>query len=183
MSETIETLVTRYEKGRMARRDFVMALTALVVVQPKVSGQAAAPIDVGTLNHVSIGVADVQRSVDFYQGLFGMAVKSRQGTADNVSAGGSAAVVVNLAPGPGPEFVGIYQAAESSVGHFCLGVNNFDADESMPRIEVRGVQARMRTRGELKEIFVSDPDGLLVQLTDTTFCGGSGPRGSVCRGE
>ena len=56
-----------------------------------------------------------------------MYVKSRQGTADNVSAGGNTATVVNLAPGPGPEFVGIYQSADPSIGHFCLGVNNFDA--------------------------------------------------------
>ena len=184
MSATIESLVAGYERGRIARREFVMALTALVATQGKVAAQAPrAPIDVGTLNHVSIGVGDVQRSVDFYRGLFGLTVKSRQGTADNVSAGGNTTVVVNLAPGPGPEFVGIYQAGEPSIGHFCLGVNDFDADESMARLEERGVQAFMRTRGESKEIFVTDPDGLLVQLTDTVFCGGSGPRGSVCRGE
>ena len=76
-----------------------MALTVLVATQGKVAAQApTAPIDVGTLNHVSIGVGDVQRSVDFYQGLFGLTVKSRQGTADNVSAGGNTTVVVNLAP-------------------------------------------------------------------------------------
>ena len=181
MSATIETLVMRYEKGHMARRDFVLALTALVAARPKAAA-AQAPINVGSLNHVSIGIPDVQRSVEFYQSLFGMYVKSRQGTADNVSAGGNTATVVNLAPGPGPEFVGIYQSSNPSIGHFCLGVNNFDADESMARLEERGVEAFMRTRGESKEIFVTDPDGILVQLTDTTYCGGSGPRGSVCNG-
>ena len=184
MSATIEKLVTRYEKGRMARRDFVLALTALVATQSRAAAaQAPAPIDVGTLNHVSIGVPDVQKSVDFYQSLFGMYVKSRQGTTDNVSAGGNTAVVVNLAPGPGPEFLGVYQAEEASIGHFCLGVKNFNADESMTRLEESGVEAFMRTRGESKEIFATDPNGILVQLTDTSFCGGSGPRGSICSGD
>jgi hypothetical protein len=44
------------------------------------------------------------------------------------------------------------------------------------------VNARMRTRGESKEIFLTDPDNILVQLTDVSYCGGSGVRGNVCKG-
>jgi len=39
---------------------------------------------------------------------------------------------------------------------------------------------RMRTRGESKEIFLTDPDNISVQLTDTSYCGGSGIRGNKC---
>jgi Bleomycin resistance protein-like N-terminal len=30
------------------------------------------------------------------------------------------------------------------------------------------------------EMYIGDPDGLAVQLQDTTYCGGSGPMGEVC---
>jgi catechol 2,3-dioxygenase-like lactoylglutathione lyase family enzyme len=140
------------------------------------------PVAVRTLNHVSISVADIKRSVDFYQGLFGMTIKSQQGVGANVTAGGDG-TVVNLAPGPGPEFLGIYQGKPvGDIGHFCLGVQNFDADETMKVLAARGVKASMRNRGGSKEIFLTDPDNVSVQLTDVSYCGGSGPRGNVCTG-
>ena len=85
------------------------------------------PVAVRTLNHVSISVTDIKRSVDFYQSLFGMRIISQQGTGDNPIAGGDGSVV-NLAPGAGPEFLGIYQGKPvGDIGHFCLGVQKFDA--------------------------------------------------------
>jgi len=141
-------------------------------------------VAVASLNHVSISVANVDRSVDFYRQLFGMRVISREGTDGNPTAGGgNAGLVVNLAPGAGPEFVGIYKAEPTGhIGHFCLGVPNFDADQVLKALKERGVNARMRTRGESKEIFLTDPDNIQVQLTDVSYCGGSGVRGNVCKG-
>jgi hypothetical protein len=54
-----------------------------------------------------------------------------------------------------------------------------DFEKQMQMLKDRGITARMRTRGESKEIFLTDPDNIQVQLTDVTFCGGSGPRGNV----
>jgi len=68
------------------------------------------------------------------------------------------------------------------IGHFCLGVQNFNADQALKTLQDRGVTARMRTRGESKEIFLTDPDNVQVQLTDVTYCGGSGPKGATCKG-
>jgi len=83
--------------------------------------------------------------------------------------------VVNLATGAGPEFIGIYNSnaasERGSIGHFCLGVQNYDADRVMKTLTDQGVKARMRTRGESKEIFVTDPDNISVQLTDVSYCG------------
>jgi catechol 2,3-dioxygenase-like lactoylglutathione lyase family enzyme len=182
----IEDLLKRYEDGKLARRDLVRSLSALVL-SPLATAAAqtpSAPVGVRSLNHVSISVSDVDRSVDFYQKLFGMRVISREGTAANPTAGGgNAGIVVNLAPGAGPEFVGIYKAEPAGhIGHFCLGVQNFDADRVLKTLQDRGVNARMRTRGESKEIFLTDPDNIQVQLTDVSYCGGAGPRGNVCKG-
>jgi glyoxylase I family protein len=180
----IEDLLTGYERGTIDRRHFVQSLSALVLSPMAAAGQSATTaVAVGSLNHVSISVADVDRSVDFYQKLFGMRVISREGTVGNPTAGGgNAGLVVNLAPGAGPEFVGIYKAEPAGhIGHFCLGVPNFNADQALKALQERGVKARMRTRGESKEIFLTDPDNVLVQLTDVSYCGGSGVRGNVCK--
>ena len=187
MSEIIEGLLNTYEGGRMTRRELVASLATLALAPAGLGAQAAAaPVAVRSLNHVSIEVKDVQRSVDFYQRVFGLKVKSREGTPGNPIAGGGGAgiSVVNLATGAGPEFIGIYNSAAASergsIGHFCLGVQNYDADKVMKTLTDQGVKARMRTRGESKEIFVTDPDNISVQLTDVSYCGGAGPFGNKC---
>ena len=47
------------------------------------------------------------------------------------------------------------------------------------------VTMRMPDRGGAKdgtpELYFTDPDGLLVQLQDVTYCGGAGPFGEMCR--
>jgi catechol 2,3-dioxygenase-like lactoylglutathione lyase family enzyme len=193
MSRTIDDLLKQYEQGHVTRRDVVLTLSALFMsagsaaaAQTKPAA-AAAPIAVRSLNHASIAVADVDRSVQFYQTVFGMHVISREGTGANPMATGGqalpgAGIVVNMAPGKGPEFIGIYKAEPSGhIGHFCLGVQNFDAEATMKTLKDRNIPARMRTRGESKEIFLTDPDNIQVQLCDTTFCGGSGLHGNVCK--
>jgi catechol 2,3-dioxygenase-like lactoylglutathione lyase family enzyme len=184
MMRAIDDLLTGYEQGKIGRRDLVRSLSALMLSPLAAAGQSAtAPIAVRSLNHASISVANVDRSVEFYQKHFGMRVISREGTAGNPVAGGGNTVVVNLAPGPGAEFIGIYKAEPAGhIGHFCLGVQNFNADQVLKTLQDRGVNARMRTRGESKEIFLTDPDNVQVQLTDVTYCGGSGPKGAVCKG-
>jgi len=181
---TIDALLRRYEQGQVSRRDLVLTLSALFISSSSPEAQTTrAPVAVRTLNHASISVADVDRSAQFYQSVFGMRVISREGVAGNPIAGGGGGVVVNLATGRGPEFIGIYKAEPAGhIGHFCLGVENFDADKTLAALKERSVPARMRTRGESKEIFLTDPDNVSVQLTDMTYCGGSGPKGNVCKG-
>ena len=50
------------------------------------------------------------------------------------------------------------------------------------------LKARVRMRGPesggapggTPELYFGDPDGIVVQLQDTTYCGGSGILGSTC---
>src|ERR1700693_432548 len=89
MSEMIEKLLSRYEGGRLPRRELVATLTALAVAPARLVAQGApAAVPIRSLNHVSIEVKDVERSVEFYQRVFGLKVKSREGTPGNPTAGG-----------------------------------------------------------------------------------------------
>jgi len=112
-------------------------------------------------------VPDVQKSVAFYQDLFGLPVLTRQ------------APGVNLHCGAG--FLGIYplpaNATASRIDHLCLGIENFDADAVLKQLTDRGIKASLRLRGETRELYFTDPDGIRVQLQDVKYKGGTGVLG------
>lgn len=167
----VDRLLRWYETGRITRRELVAVLAALVASEPTTRAQTVpAPIPVRTLNHVTLFVSDVARSVDFYRTLFGLRVQSRQ------------AAGTNLAVGDGPAFLGVFSAGAGTpaIHHVCLGVERFDADAVLQTLERRGVNARIRPRGETRELYLTDPDGITVQLQDATYCGGGGALGNRC---
>ena len=62
----------------ISRRDLLLSIPALALA-PRLSGQAAKPaITVKGLNYFVLSVSDMKRSIDFYQGLFGMPIQARQ---------------------------------------------------------------------------------------------------------
>ena len=62
------------------RRQFIAALPVLALA-PRILAQTPAPaFRVNGLSQITLTVSDVARSLDFYQGLFGMPVQARQGS-------------------------------------------------------------------------------------------------------
>jgi catechol 2,3-dioxygenase-like lactoylglutathione lyase family enzyme len=197
MDSTFDRLREAHEPGRLSRREVLLSLPALVMA-PRAFAQADnPPIRVRGINHVTLSVSDVKRSVDFYQGLFGMPVTSRQGT------------TTNLRIGAGPQFLGVSAAGSNppNLNHLCLGVDNFTVDRITGILARRGVmksdaagnagggglgggpmRMRVRVRGPevggdrtgTAELYFSDPDGIVVQLQDPRYCGGGGALGNVC---
>ena len=170
MNPPIESLLTHYESGRMSRRDLVAILTALAAAPLPAAAQAAPALQAATLNHASLIVSDLDRSVAFYQRTFGLAVKSTQ-------QGG-----VNLAVGDA--FLGIYQGGPTAmphINHICFGIRDFDPSASVAALESRALPAESRTRDGVTQVYTADPDNLRIQLQDVSFCGGVGPLGNECR--
>lgn len=175
MSAGLEQLVGRYEAGHISRRDLLVALSALMAAAPVAASaevreaavtEAPALGAVKQLNHVTLFVSNVPKSVEFYQGLFDMPVLTRQDPGMNLNAGAG--------------FVGIYPAqagAPGSINHLCLGLENFDADAVLKALTDRGVKGRIRLRGDTKELYFTDPDNISVQLQDVRYKGGVGPLG------
>lgn len=183
MSAAIEQLVRRYERGRMTRRELVLALTALAAARPAAAApaaQGAAPIRVQTMNHVTVVVSDLQRSQEFYQRVLGLPLVTTQGTERDWDA----PTVPVLAIGGGPEFIALSQGDRPHINHFCLGMENFDAAEVAAQLAQHGIEARIRMRADTdppaEELMFSDPDGIPVQLQDVSYCGGSGKLGDLC---
>ena len=108
------------------RRTFLQSLAALAVVSPVLAQSGRAPIPVHGLNHMTLAVSDPQRSLEFYQGLFGMPIQARQGRTPC------------LRIGAGPQFMALTGGGANvmpEINHFCLTVEGFDADRLMQSLE------------------------------------------------
>ncbi len=170
MSQAVESLLTHYESGRLSRRDLVGLLTALAAAPAIGAAQPAAALRAATLNHASLIVSNLDRSVAFYQRVFGLPVKSTQ-------QGG-----VNLAVGDA--FLGVYQGGPEAVphiNHVCFGLRDFDPAAAVAALEAQGLPAESRARDGVTQVYTADPDNLRVQLQDVSFCGGLGALGNECR--
>lgn len=185
MSAAIEQLVKRYEGGGMTRRELVLALSALVMARPAggaaaQQGAAPAPIRVQTMNHVTLSVSDVQRSVEFYQRVLGLPLVTTQGTERDWDA----PAVPVLGIGDGPQFIALSRGDRPHINHYCLGMEGFDAAEIVARLAEHGIEARVRMRADsdppAEELMFNDPDGIPVQIQDVSYCGGSGKLGDLC---
>lgn len=183
MSAAIEQLVKRYEGGGMTRRELVLALSALVMARPAggaAAQQGAAPIQVSTMNHVTLSVSDIQRSVEFYQRVLGLPLVTTQGTERDWDA----PAVPVLGIGTGPQFIALSRGDRPHINHYCLGMEGFDAAEIVARLAEHGIEARVRMRADsdppAEELMFNDPDGIPVQIQDVSYCGGSGKLGDLC---
>src|SRR5688572_25759112 len=191
------------------RRHFLAALPALAMSprllvpfdfaqgSPELGRGAQAPaapqFRVNGLSQITLTVSDVKRSLDFYQGLFGMPVQARQGS------------TVLLRIGNGPRFIALRQAAageKPSISALGFGVQDFSIDRAMQTLTAAGFtsapgdaqkpgpkQALIRTRraneggspdGSTRDLFAADPSGVVFQLHDVNYCGGSGALGTMC---
>lgn len=181
-----------YADGRISRRGMLAALPALALA-PGAFAQGAGRLRARALNHMTLSVSDVGRSLAFYQGLFGMPVQARQGRT----------IVLRL--GDGPQFVALRPAGANppSISHLCISVEDFSVEGVLKTLAGHGIDAvdaagsgpsggpmtvRVRMRGPenggaregTPEIYVGDPDGIVVQLQDPRYCGGGGVLGDVC---
>src|SRR5256714_1234586 len=131
MEAIISGLVSRFERGSLSRRELVQGLAMLAASRAGVGTAAAGQdeIDYKTANidHVSIHVADLQRSTAFYQKMFGFTVVSQDQPQGIVRLGNSR-VLVSLNHG----------APAGVIDHFAIGVPRFNAQTDARYFTQRG---------------------------------------------
>ncbi len=181
---------------KLTRRELLLSLPALAVAR-HAWAQSGPALKVRALNHMTIGVTDPKRTIDFYQTLFGMPVQARQG----------ATTVLRV--GPGPQFMAVGAVGANqrpSITHYCATVEDFNVDRILKILADHGVtkadaagggmsggplKVRVRMRGPesggapggTPEIYVGDPDGNVIQLQDPKYGGGAGALGEVLKVE
>jgi catechol 2,3-dioxygenase-like lactoylglutathione lyase family enzyme len=153
-------------------------------------------------SHCTVFATDAERSNRFYQQIFGMPVRSYQGpTAPTLAIGPSVEFLMFAGGGPGRGGASAAPPRPASINHVCFNLEGFDADRILKTLDSYGIKPRegqsgpvppmrsyvsmrMENRGGAKEgtpeLYFTDPDGLLVQLQDVSYCGGAGVLGNLC---
>jgi catechol 2,3-dioxygenase-like lactoylglutathione lyase family enzyme len=181
----------------LSRRKLPLSLLAIAAAPGLITGLLAQArkrqIQLQTLNHATITVADVQRSTEFYQGLFGMPIQARQGA------------LPSLRIGAGPQFIflgGGGANPKPGIHHLCVTTDHFDVTQILGILAEHGfvkddngvmasgpfkVHVRMRPENlggapqGTAELSIGDPDGIIVQIQDTRYAGGAGRLGEVAK--
>jgi catechol 2,3-dioxygenase-like lactoylglutathione lyase family enzyme len=149
--QLISDLVDGYERGRVTRRELIQALAAVAAVGVATAASAA-PLKSGSINHVSVLVTDMARSIDFYNRVFGLSVQNedKANKIARLGIGGKVLVSLRVEPPPG------------LIDHFAIGVEGFNREAVTKELQGMGLTPRENLEFGFH---VKDPDGANVQIT------------------
>ena len=160
MNQQIDHLLSAYERGSIDRRQLLAALIMAASPARAVAQGRREPAFRGRiLNHVTVGVSNVQASKDFYMTLLGATVQKELPNQADLRIGDS--------------FVTVLQSKEQpAIMHFCVGVEGFAGEAALSRLEqvVPGTAPRL-VSNELgqQQIILRDPDGVVVEIADPKY--------------
>jgi catechol 2,3-dioxygenase-like lactoylglutathione lyase family enzyme len=160
----------------------LLCLLALSPLSASIGAQAAAQaVVVSKLHCFTLRVTELERSLNFYQTLFGMPVLARESG------------VVSLRVGAGPQFLTLQECQPGEtpgIAHIGLSVLDFSVDTVASLLAARGLRERAtapasaellnaslqfwRAPAPDSGVFLTDREGLLLQLCAPTWCGVAG---------
>ena len=151
MEQVISDLVSRFEGGRLSRRELVQAIAAIAVAGANAPVMAA-PLKSGTINHTSVLVSDMARSIEFYNRVFGLSVvnEDKPNRIARLGAGGKVLVSLRVEPPAG------------TIDHFAIGVDGFNREAVTQNLKEMGLTPRENLEFGFH---IKDPDGANVQIT------------------
>src|SRR4029434_2404511 len=93
---------------------------------------SAAPLRSGSINHVSVLVSDMARSIDFYNRVFGLSVQNedKANKIARLGIGGKILVSLRVEPPPG------------LIDHFAIGVDGFNSEAVTKELQAMGLTPR-----------------------------------------
>ena len=149
MEPVISDLVTRFERGALTRRELIGALALLTGAGATAS---AATLKGASINHVSVLVTDMARSIEFYGRVFGLTLvnEDKANKIARLGAGGKILVSLRIEPPPGV------------IDHFAIGVDGFTRDAVTADLKGFGLTPADNIQFGFH---VKDPDGAVVQIT------------------
>lgn len=151
-------------------------------------------LELEDLNHFTVFLNDGAAANRFYQQTFGLEVQAYQGPQSPVTGIGDGRQFVMYAGGPSetPTPANIHHGSFNMPGFDVARVRGVLTEYGLAaRDDARGagplvhyVSLRMPERGGAEggtpELYFTDPDGILLQLQDTSYCGGGGYLGNEC---
>ena len=154
MDSIITDLVTRFDRGTLSRRDLIQGLTVLAAAGAASPAAAqTTPFRSTRIDHISIQVTDMARSVEFYENIFGLKVLNEDKENEIVRMGVTR-IIVSLHRKPP---VGI-------VDHFAIAIDDFDREAVTAELAKHGLTAEQNLD---YGFYVRDPEGIPVQIVGT----------------
>ena len=160
MTDSFDVLLRQYEDGKLSRRHLLGAMAALAV--PTASRAQGGSVRARMLHHVNVGVSDLDRSETFYRTVLGL--PARRYIVGNAYAldfpdGG----LISLCPvADGNCSLTAGSAEAGTMDHFGVGIDNVNTDREAGDLETAGIDTVRRAGSN---VLVTDPDGLVVQLS------------------
>lgn len=150
MEALISSLLNRFERGALSRRELVQGIAMLTAAGGAAQAQDAGGIKAAKIDHVSIQVTDLPRAVAFYQKMFGLTVVSEDKPNE----------IVRL--GVGRALVSLHHKSPTGlVDHFAIGVEKFNRDSVTRELKERGVTPEDNLDAGFH---IKDPEGISVQI-------------------
>jgi len=152
MEAIISNLVNRFEKGALSRRELVQGLAMLTAAGGAASSALAqdAALKGTKIDHVSIQVTDLPRSIAFYQKMFGLTVVGEDKPNE----------IVRL--GMGKTLVSLHHKSPTGlVDHFAIGVENFNKESVARKLKEAGANPEDNLDAGFH---IKDPEGISVQI-------------------
>ena len=182
MEQTIATLITDFERGKMDRRQLIKSLAALAAIGGAAPAEAEtkAPWKTVHLDHISYAVNDYKKSAEWYSNLMGWEIANDNGKNQaTLKIGNVGEIIIRNArrpegaPAPStpsgqpgrPPLTGV-------INHISYGISPWDKAGVKAELTKRGLNPRDDFQaGGFESYHVLDPDGWDLQISNQTKIG------------
>jgi catechol-2,3-dioxygenase len=152
METVISNIVKQFEKGSLSRRELIQGLVAITSAggAPSAAAPQSVPFKSTRIDHISVQVDNLPKSMDFYQKIFGLTVLGEDKPNEIVRMG-TTRVIVSLH----------HKAPTRIVDHFAIAIENFDQAAVTAALKQQGLTAEQNLD---YGFYTRDPAGIPVQI-------------------
>jgi catechol 2,3-dioxygenase-like lactoylglutathione lyase family enzyme len=152
MDTMIADLVRRFDTGTLSRRQLIQGLTVMAAAAGNVASVAAqdTPFTSTRIDHISVQVQDLPRSVAFYEQIFGLKILNEDKPNEIVRMGVTRTIVSLHHKPP----TGI-------VDHYAIAIDGFNREAATRTLARHGLTAETNLD---YGFHVRDPEGVPVQI-------------------
>jgi catechol 2,3-dioxygenase-like lactoylglutathione lyase family enzyme len=151
MEAIISDLLNRFEKGALTRRGLIQGLAMLTAAGESQAQVPGGALKAAKIDHMSIQVSDLPRSIAFYQKIFGLTTVSEDKPNEIVRLGIGTKALVSLH----------HKSPTGLVDHFAIGVENFNKEAVTRELKARGATPEDNLDAGFH---IVDPEGISVQI-------------------
>lgn len=152
MKDVTTDLMERFDNGTLSRRQLMHGLAVLAAAGSvgNAAAQASTPFVSNGIDHISIQVTNLERSISFYQTVFGLSILN-QDVENEIVRMGRDRIIVSLH----------HKEPTGIVDHYAIAIDDFDREAVTSALAEQGLTAQQNLD---YGFYVRDPEGIPVQI-------------------